>query len=158
MSWVGHINYAVEQAIVAYLRSFTLSGVNYQQIYPGMGKGDTDLYESVQYSDEPGQTLPCVKVIADNWDCPLEPDQGVYRVNARIEVWSNADDTATADHNTRAGEIFDAFTQTGVNAGISAQATDFTLQFMRRMSGGYRIEDRAWVSFLNLEMIVNPND
>lgn len=155
-SYVGHINYAVEQAVVTYLRSYTLAGVNLQQIYAGMTKGDTDLYEGAAASDEPGTQFPCVRVIADNWETFAEPDQGVYRVNVRVEFCSNADDTYAYQHNEAAGEIFDAFTQTGVTTLISDSLTDFTVQFMRRMGGGYRIEDRAWVSFLNIEMIVNP--
>lgn len=140
MSSYNAIELRVQKGLKAYLDTLTFTGT--PTIYRGVS-------QSVR-------ALPAIIVQCDR----AEHEQvGVHTGNwlayATVILRENADDTTEDDHITHAGEVRDAFVATGLEADINTAASGIcTVAWCLAESVGYRIEERSWVSELNLRLFV----
>jgi len=82
------------------------------------------------------------------------PYEGNWSALLRVEIRSNADDTAQDEHHEWAGEVFAKF-MGGISETrqlLSNQTLGFTCQQLLPSRQGWEINDNSWVSYIELQV------
>jgi hypothetical protein len=139
-----NITQQAQKAYCAFLKTLTLDSVPSSQIYRGIENSTKSESE-----DEPERRLlPCVIVECKRASESLQ-DSGNWTASVRIMCRSNADDTTEDEHHEFASEIFSNVFYADSKTDLNSQ-DDFTVLQVRAQEQGYDLEDRSWVSYMEM--------
>ena len=81
-----------------------------------------------------------------------EPYDGNWQCRLRVEVESNCDDYTEAEHKDAAAEVYESFFSATVADDLSAAYASFAAQEVIPTKQGYMLQDRKWVSYLEVDV------
>ena len=143
------IEQKIESAIVTFLKTQTFTDIPAAQIYRGL---EHDAAESAENYTQT-RVLPCITVSCAA-STASDLTSGNRMATPEISVQSQSDDSTNAAHLTRCAQVFAVVATTTFAASISAALSDFYCFFSYPDTGGERVSERSWESFVTLKMMV----
>lgn len=140
MSYANNITRLAELAARDYLRT-CISGIASEFIYGGF--------------DDDQLATPRVVCTCNQADAEGPADEGVWACRMEIRAISNADDRTEDEHHVFAGEIFSQFMvgRTSTADRITAALSDFDCQDVLAIGQRKSLEERRWISILEIKMV-----
>lgn len=147
MATGNYITSKAQQAIQAYLRTLTFSGLPSAQIYSGIERDAVITSET----EEATRVFPCCDCVCQS--ATVSDRDGLnWLAIAEVTIRNNADDTTEATHHTMAEAVVNALTTDEAAINLSAALVDFTAFLVSFTDQSWGIEERSWVSRLTFEI------
>ncbi len=90
-------------------------------------------YAELTGTDDASKTAPNITAVAENTGEEEPIGSGNYRVNCRVTVNSQANDTSQSDHQNNVGTVFDLLRQDDIDSTLSTGTSDFHCIAVRQL-------------------------